>query len=83
MSTVRITLYSRPGCHLCEAMRAVALPAAREVGAVFEELDVDADPATAARYDLEIPVLCIDGEKAFSLQVSPAALRRRLAAGGR
>ena len=80
---MRITLYSRPGCHLCEAMREVAIPAAREVGAVFEELDVDADPEAAARWDLEIPVLCIDGEKAFSIHVSPATLRRRLAAGRR
>ncbi len=80
---MRITLYSRPGCHLCEAMREVAIPVAREVGAVFEELDVDADPVAAARWDLEIPVLCIDGEKAFSIEVSPATLRRRLTAGGR
>ena len=78
MSTVRITVYSRPGCHLCEAMRDVALPMADEVGATFEEVDVDADPAIAAAYDLEVPVLCIDGVKAFSIRVTPALLRERL-----
>ncbi len=78
MSTVRITLYSRPGCHLCDAMRDVAAPVAREMGATFEELDVDADPAIAARYGLEIPVLCVDGAKAFSVRVSTSALRDRL-----
>lgn len=83
MSTVRITLYSRPGCHLCEAMRDVALPVAEELGARFEEVDVDADPAIAARFDLEIPVLCVDGEKVFSIAVSAARLRRRLMGGGR
>ena len=82
MSTVRITLYSRPECHLCEAMREVAQTLAEEMGATFEEVDVDADPAVAARYDLEIPVLCVNGEKAFSVRVTPAALRRRLAAEG-
>jgi glutaredoxin len=74
-----MTLYSRPGCHLCEAMRAVAEPVARAAGIDFEELDVDADAAAAARYDLEIPVLCIDGEKAFAVAVTAAELRARLA----
>lgn len=79
MSTVRITLYSRPGCHLCEEMRKTTEPIAREYGATFEEVDVDDDPAIAARYDLEVPVLCVDGEKAFSIRVTPASLRGRLA----
>jgi glutaredoxin len=78
VSTVRITVYSRPGCHLCEAMRDVAVPVANEVGATFEEVDVDADPAIAAAYDLEVPVLCIDGVKAFSIRVTPALLRERV-----
>jgi len=79
VSTVRVTIYGRPGCHLCEEMRAVAEPVAREVGAVLEEVMVDGDPVAVARYDLEIPVLCVNGEKAFSVTVTPAALRARLA----
>lgn len=80
MSTVRITLYSRPGCHLCETMREVVVPVAREMGASFEEVDADADPAIAAQYDLEIPVLCVNGRKAFSIGVTAARLRRHLRA---
>jgi glutaredoxin len=83
VSTVTITLYTRPGCHLCESMRAIAEPVAREVGARFEEMDVDTDPVAAAKYDLEIPVLCVDGEKVFSVKVTAAALRARLARGAR
>jgi len=64
-------------------MRDVALPLADELGASFEEVDVDADPAIAARYDLEIPVLCVDGEKAFSISVTASSLRHRLTGGGR
>jgi glutaredoxin-like protein DUF836 len=79
VSTVRLMLYSRPGCHLCEEMRAVVAPIAREAGVVLDEMVVDDDPVAAAQYDLEIPVLCIDGVKAFSIRVSPAALRARLA----
>ena len=58
----------------------VAAAVARETGAELEEVDVDADPVLAARYDLEIPVLCVNGEKAFSIRVTPELLRRRLAA---
>ena len=78
MSTVRITVYSRPGCHLCEEMRNVAVAVAQETGATFDEVDVDADRAIAALYDLEVPVLCIDGVKAFSIRVTPALLRERV-----
>jgi hypothetical protein len=46
-------------------------------------VDVDADPAIAARYDLEIPVLCVDGEKVFSISVTAARLRHHLTSGGR
>ena len=55
---------------------------AREFGATFEEVDVDEAAAVAARYDLEIPVLCVNGTKAFSIRVTPALLRQRLAAEG-
>jgi hypothetical protein len=78
VSTMQITLYSRRDCHLCETMRAVVVPVAHEMGASFEEVDADADPAIAARYDLEIPVLCVNGEKAFSIRVTAARLRRHL-----
>ena len=55
-------LYSRPGCGLCEEMRAELdrLPAAR--GYRLEVLDVDLDPDTRARYGHKIPVLLFAGE---------------------
>ena len=64
-------------------MRETARAAARDVGARFEEVDVDADPETARRYDLEVPVLCVNGEKAFSIRVTRELLRERLAGEGR
>jgi glutaredoxin len=59
---VGFVLYSRPGCGLCEEMRAELdrLPAAR--GYPLEVLDVDADPETRARYGHKIPVLLFAGE---------------------
>ena len=55
-------LYSRPGCGLCEEMRAELdrLPAAR--GYPLEVLDVDADSDTRTRYGHKIPVLLFAGE---------------------
>jgi hypothetical protein len=64
-------------------MRETALSVAQELGVVFEEVDVDADPETARRYDLEVPVLCVNGVKAFSIRVTPALLHARLAREGR
>ena len=59
---MRFVLYSRPGCGLCEEMRAELdrLPAARGYG--LDEVDVDADAGTRARYGHKIPVLLFAGE---------------------
>ena len=59
---MRFVLYSRPGCGLCEEMRAALdrLPAAR--GYPLDVLDVDADGAARARYGHKIPVLLFAGE---------------------
>jgi glutaredoxin len=76
---IRITLYTRPDCHLCHEMREVVETAARERALMVEEIDVDADPALVAAYGAEVPVLCVNGRKAFKYRVDPAALRARLA----
>jgi hypothetical protein len=59
---VHFLLYSRPGCGLCEEMRAELdrLPAAQ--GYPLEVLDVDSNPDTRARYGHKIPVLLFAGE---------------------
>ena len=76
----RLTLYGKPGCHLCEHAQA-AVDAARAAGREFELalVDVSIDPALHRRYGERIPVLEIDGEEAFELVVDPAELNRRLA----
>jgi hypothetical protein len=59
---MRFSLYSRPGCALCEEMLTdlAALPAAR--GIPIDVIDVDLEPATRARYGHKIPVLLLAGE---------------------
>jgi glutaredoxin len=73
-----VTLYGKPGCHLCEEARGVVVAARDERGFDLEEVDVSVDPVLHARYGERIPVVTIDGEEAFEYHVDPAGLRERL-----
>jgi glutaredoxin len=76
---IRLTLYGREDCHLCHEMRAVVDGVvARRRDVLVEEVDVDSDPALARAYGLEIPVLAVNGRRAFAGAVTAAALRARL-----
>jgi thiol-disulfide isomerase/thioredoxin len=75
-----LTLYSRPGCHLCDEMKAVVQRVldAAAVRAAVEEVDISTDPDLEARYGLEIPVLLVDGKKAAKYRVTEGELTRIL-----
>ncbi len=75
---IRVTLYGRRDCHLCHDMRAVVDAVARRVPVVVEEVDVDEDPALRDAYGAEVPVLAVNGRKAFKYRVDAAALEARL-----
>lgn len=75
----KVRLLTRPGCHLCEEMLALAGPVAREEGVALEVVDVDSDPALAARWGLEIPVLLDESGRLVAKVRDPEAkIRRRL-----
>jgi hypothetical protein len=76
---MRLTLYGRPECHLCHEMRAVVDAIRADVPFDLDEVDIDGDPPLVAAYGEEIPVLLVNGRKAFKYRVTPAALRARLA----
>ena len=80
MSPVALTLYSRPGCHLCEEMKEIVAPIAHELGCTVNEVDISEDPDLEARYGVEIPVLLVNGRKAFKYRLTARELRRRLEA---
>jgi hypothetical protein len=46
----------------------------------YERIEIDGDPELEASYRTSIPVVEIDGERAFTYFVQPDALRRRLEA---
>ena len=78
-----LTIYSRPGCHLCDDMKAVVNQVVRDVdeSASINEVDISTDPALEALYGLEIPVLLIDGKKAAKYRVTEEALKKMMASG--
>lgn len=78
MPAPKLTLYSRPGCHLCDEMKDAAAPVAAEYGTVIDVVDIDQDPALQQEYGYEIPVLLVNGRKAFKFRLTARELRRRL-----
>jgi glutaredoxin len=74
-----VTLYSRPGCHLCEEARA-RLEALRREGLRFElcELDIERDERLHSAYLERIPVVEVEGEVISELFLDERALRTRL-----
>jgi len=81
-AVIVLTIYSKPGCHLCDDMKAIV---DRVVGTsalriTVEEIDITTDPDLEARYGLEIPVLLVDGKKVAKYRVTEAELTRALAA---
>lgn len=81
-AVIAFTLYSRPGCHLCDEMKATVQRAARATAepVTIDEIDISTDPGLEARYGLEIPVLMVDGRKVAKYRVTEEALTRLLAA---
>jgi glutaredoxin len=74
----RVTLYGKPGCHLCDEARAVVEAARAERPFELEEVDVSLDPALHREYGERIPVVAIDGEELFEYRVDPQELQERL-----
>jgi glutaredoxin len=73
-----VTLYGRPGCHLCDDARATLQRVRRTHPFRLEEVDIETDDALFKRYLERIPVVAIDGEERFELFVDEQALTRTL-----
>jgi glutaredoxin len=75
----RLTLYGKPGCHLCEEARAVVLDVRTRRPFDLEEVDITRDPALEALYRERIPVVAIDGDEALELVIEATELEHCLA----
>lgn len=77
--SARVTLYTRPGCHLCDDARDVVSRVCSDLGVSFDEIDIDLDPDLQDRFGEEIPVTFVDGAQHDYWRVDEARLRAALA----
>ena len=75
----RVTLYGKPGCHLCEEARAVVLDVQTRRPFELTEVDITRDPRLEARYRERIPVVVIDGREALELVIEATELEQAIA----
>ena len=73
-----MTVYSRPGCHLCEQALEVVAAVCAELGESYEVVLIDDDPDLVARFTDEVPVTFVDGRQHDFWRVDPARLRLAL-----
>src|SRR5256712_11712352 len=73
-----VTLYTRPGCHLCDEAKSAIAPLLREFGATLREVNVDADPVLKERYGWDVPVIFIGSKIAAKHRVDLEQFRRQL-----
>lgn len=79
MSEPRITLYSRPGCHLCDDVRVVVERVCADLGESYVEVDIDSDDDLYDRFGEEIPVTFVDGKQHDFWRIDEVRLRAALA----
>ncbi len=75
----RITLLTRPGCHLCDQARDVIARVAGELGVAWHERDITQSESDLREYWDKIPVTLVDGVQHDFWRVSEARLRAALA----
>jgi glutaredoxin len=75
-----VTLYTRAGCHLCDEAKQVIEAARPRADFDYEECDIDASPELLRLYNEEVPVIAIDGRKAFKYRLDMREFLKRLAA---
>jgi hypothetical protein len=75
-----LTVYSRPGCHLCDEMKTVIANVlkATQTPARVEEIDVETNADLENRFGLEVPVLVVNGRKTAKYRITEDELRRIL-----
>lgn len=74
----RVTLYTKPGCHLCEHAEELLDDLRREYDLAITSFDITTDLAVYERYKFEIPVVVVDGGGVASGRIDAAALRQAL-----
>ncbi|WP_340539707.1 glutaredoxin family protein [Nocardioides sp. GXZ039] len=77
----RVTLYSRPDCHLCEVAEEIVAAVCAELGESYEVVLIDDDPELQRRFTDEVPVTFVDGRQHDFWRVDADRLRAALRGG--
>jgi glutaredoxin len=75
----QVVMYSRKGCHLCEIVKETLTKLERRGGFTWCEEDVDSDDQLRRHFTDEVPVVFIDGRKAFKYRLDEREFLRKLA----
>jgi len=73
-----VLLYSRKGCHLCEVVKETLAKLHRRGGFNWQEIDIDSDDQLRRQFNDEVPVVFIDGRKAFKYHMDEREFLRKL-----
>ena len=74
---IRIEIYSRPGCHLCDEAKEVIERVGLRFPFALSVINIDTDPELQKLYGEQIPVVFINGNKAFKYHVDEAELEKK------
>jgi glutaredoxin len=75
---IQIEIFSRPGCHLCDEAKATVENVARRIPVSIRVVNIEDDPELESRYGTEIPVIFINGSKAFKYRVDENQLEAKV-----
>ena len=73
-----VVLYSRKGCHLCEIVKESLAKLSRQTPFRWQEVDVDTNEALRRQFTDEVPVVFINGKKAFKYRMDEQDFLRKL-----
>lgn len=74
----RVTLYGKPGCHLCDDARVIVAQVCTELGVGWNEIDITQDENLFKEYGEQIPVTFVDGRQHDFWRVDPVRLKKAL-----
>lgn len=74
----QVTLYTRPGCHLCDEAKQAISDAACQEQYTLQEINIDLDPDLVRRYGWDIPVVLIDGIATFKHRLTSSEFAREI-----
>ncbi len=78
MQSVHVDFYSRPGCHLCDDAKQIVERVRQRLEFQLSFINIESDPDLEAKYGSEIPVVTINGNKAFKYHVDEREFEKKV-----